>query len=105
MSISSTKSYNTSGAHYRNYSLRDRQTSTHLQEGIAVQHLPDQGGDLGPRSENVTHFWVYDHVKMALSVALAHISESVVFIGQGLQRLSQHDPTAHIHRQLALKRS
>ena len=53
----------------------------HLQEGIAVQHLPDQGGDLGPRSENVTHLRVYDHVKMAQSVALAHVCEPVVFIG------------------------
>ena len=76
--------------------------NTHLQKGIAVQHLSDQGGDLSPRTENVPHFWVDYHVQMALSVPLANISESMILIWQGLQRLSQHDPAAQIHRQLAL---
>ena len=72
-----------------------------LEKLAIVQPAADATHQPGPTAEGFAGVRRHDQIQITLAVALLHIGQPVPLVRQGLQRLAQHAPVAHLHRQLA----
>ena len=70
-----------------------------LEELTLVQPTANAAHRQRTASERLPGLGGHDEIQVALAVALLHIRQAMPLVRQRLQRLAEHGPVAHLHRQ------
>ena len=65
-----------------------------------IQPATDATHQPRPAAEGLSGVRRHDQIEIALAIALLHIGQAMPLVRQRLQRLGEHAPIAHLHRQL-----
>ena len=72
-----------------------------LEKVPLIEPAANAAHQAGPTPEGLTAVGGDHQIQVALAVALLNVGQSMPLVGKGLQRLGEHAPVAHFHRQLA----
>ena len=75
--------------------------SLDLQKRTVIQPAANCTHRVRPAPEGLPRLGRHDQVEVTLAIALLHIRQAMPLVRQGLQRLGEHRPLAHLHRQFA----